>query len=139
MGSVGYYGAQIKRSVWKVEPRKAGIDAEDRVSFLTAARVAGHISVIGILTGIAGPLPLVPALVARFSQIDAYRCLSLIRASAAVNCQSALAWLAFRSSSHAAISSMSVCLSGMRRSRHWDERTPSSDSARSSQLPCFGV
>ena len=33
--------------------------------------------------------------VARFSQIDGYRCLSLIRASAAVNCQSALAWLAF--------------------------------------------
>ncbi len=27
----------------------------------------------------------------------------------------------------------------MRRSRHWDVRTPSSDSARSSQLPCFGV
>ena len=25
------------------------------------------------------------------------------------------------------------------RSRHWDVRTPSSDSARSSQLPCFGV
>jgi NADPH:quinone reductase-like Zn-dependent oxidoreductase len=29
---------------------------------MTAARVAGHISVIGILTGIAGPLPLMPAL-----------------------------------------------------------------------------
>ena len=27
----------------------------------------------------------------------------------------------------------------VRRSRHWDVRTPSSDSARSSQLPCFGV
>src|SRR5216110_3808484 len=38
----------------------------------------------------------------------------------------------------AAISAMRVCLSGMRRSRHWDVRTPSSDSARSSQLPCFG-
>jgi len=37
----------------------------------------------------------------------------------------------------AAISSMRVCLSGMWRSRHWDERTPSSDSAISSQLPCF--
>ena len=33
---------------------------------------------------------------------------------------------------------MRVCWSGMRRSRHWDERTPSSDSAISSQLPCFG-
>ena len=31
------------------------------------------------------------------------------------------------------------CLLGMRRSRHWDVRTPSSDSARLSQLPCFGV
>ncbi|VFU08800.1 zinc-dependent alcohol dehydrogenase family protein [Methylocella tundrae] len=30
---------------------------------MTAARVGGHISVIGILTGVAGPLPLVPALV----------------------------------------------------------------------------
>jgi hypothetical protein len=76
---------------------------------------------------------------ARFSQIDGYRCLSLIRALAVVNCQPALAWLAFRSSSQAAISSMRVCLFGMRRSRHWDERTPSSDSAISSQLPCFGV
>ena len=37
------------------------------------------------------------ALVARFSQIDGYRYLSLIRASAVVNCQSALAWLTFRS------------------------------------------
>src|ERR1700733_13698592 len=30
-------------------------------------------------------------------------------------------------------------LSAIRRSRHWDESTPSSDSAKSSQLPCFGV
>jgi uncharacterized membrane protein len=81
----------------------------------------------------------VDVLVARFGQIDGYRCFSLMRASAVVNCQSALAWLTFRSSSQAAISSMRVCLSGMRRSRHWDERTPSSDSAISSQLPCFGV
>jgi hypothetical protein len=36
-------------------------------------------------------------LVARFSQIDGYRYLSLIRASTEVNCQSALAWLTFRS------------------------------------------
>ena len=56
-----------------------------------------------------------------------------------VNCQSALVWLALRSCSQAAISSMRVALSGMRRSRHWDVRTPSSDSARLSQLPCFGV
>jgi len=34
-------------------------------------------------------------LVARFNQIDGYRCLSLMRAPAVVNCQSALAWLAF--------------------------------------------
>jgi hypothetical protein len=27
----------------------------------------------------------------------------------------------------------------MRRSRHWAARMPSSDSARSSQLPCLGV
>ncbi|SFM29352.1 zinc-dependent alcohol dehydrogenase family protein [Methylobacterium pseudosasicola] len=30
---------------------------------MEAVRVAGHISVIGILTGVAGPLPLVPALI----------------------------------------------------------------------------
>src|SRR5947209_15295812 len=78
-------------------------------------------------------------LVARFSQIEGYRCLSLMRALGVVKCQFALVWLALRSCSQAAISSMRVCLSGMRRSRHWDDRTPSSDSARSSQLPCFGV
>ena len=78
-------------------------------------------------------------LVARFSQIEGYRCLSLMRALGVVKCQFALVWLALRSCSQAAISSMRVCLSEMRRSRHWDDRTPSSDSARSSQLPCFGV
>src|SRR5450631_2348587 len=78
-------------------------------------------------------------LVARFIQIEGYRCLSLMRALGVVKCQFAVAWLAFRSCSQAAISSMMVCLSGIRRSRHWDDRTPSSDSARSSQLPCFGV
>ena len=45
----------------------------------------------------------------------------------------------YRKNSQAAISSMRVCLSGMRRSRHWEARTPSSDSARLSQEPCFGV
>lgn len=30
---------------------------------MAAVRVAGHVSVIGILTGVAGPLPLVPALI----------------------------------------------------------------------------
>src|SRR6516164_791615 len=65
--------------------------------------------------------------------------LSLMRAFLVVNCQSALVWLALRSCSQAAISSMRICLLGMRRSRHWDVRTPSSDSARLSQLPCFGV
>src|SRR5439155_10173327 len=83
--------------------------------------------------------PRFSALVARFNQIEGYRCLSLIRALAVVKCQSALAWFALRSCSQAATSSMRSCLSGMRRSRHWDDRTPSSDSARSSQLPCFGV
>ena len=57
-------------------------------------------------------------LVARFSQIEGYRCLSLTRASGVVNCQSALVCRAFRACSHAAISSARLCLSGMRRSRH---------------------
>src|ERR1035438_5596545 len=78
-------------------------------------------------------------LVGRFIQIDGYRCLSLMRAFLVVNCQSALVRLVFRSCCHAAISSMRVCLSGIRRSRHCLVRTPSSDSARLSQLPCFGV
>src|SRR6266478_5449777 len=78
-------------------------------------------------------------LVARFSQIAGYRCLSLMRAFLVVNCQSALVWLALRSCSQAAISSTRICLLGMRRLRHWEVRTPSSDSAKSSQLPCFGV
>src|SRR5438552_11533126 len=71
-----------------------------------------------------------PHLVACFSQIAGYRCLSLMRAFLVVNCQSALVWLALRSCSQAAISSMRICLLGMRRLRHWDVRTPSSDSAR---------
>src|SRR5215468_2308496 len=50
-----------------------------------------------------------------------------MRAFLVVNCQSALVWLALRSCSQAAISSMRICLLGMRRSRHWDVRTPSSD------------
>src|SRR6266446_157890 len=78
-------------------------------------------------------------LVARFSQIAGYRCLSLMRAFLVVNCQSALVWLALRSCFQAAISSTRICLLGMRRLRHWEVRTPSSDSARLSQLPCFGV
>ena len=43
-----------------------------------------------------------------------------------VKCQFAVVWLALRSCSQAAISSTRVCLSGIRRSRHWDDRTPSS-------------
>src|SRR6202140_1292894 len=78
-------------------------------------------------------------LVARFSQNDGYRCLSLTRALEVVKCQLALVWWALRSHSQAAISSMWVFFSGMGGPRHWDNRTPGSDSARSSQLPCLGV
>jgi len=78
-------------------------------------------------------------LVARVIHIAGYSLLSLTRASAVVNCQSALACAPFRSFSQAATSSIRVCLSGMRRSRHWLDSTASSDSAISSQLPCFGV
>jgi len=45
-------------------------------------------------------------IVGRFIQIDGYRCFSLMRAFLVENCQSALAWLAFRSCCHAAISSI---------------------------------
>src|SRR5271155_4964420 len=56
-----------------------------------------------------------------------------MRASAVVKCQLALACLASRWCSQAAISSISVPLSAMRRLRHCEVRTPSSDSPRSSQ------
>ena len=46
----------------------------------------------------------------------------MIRALGVVKCQFALVWLALRSCSQAAISSTRVCLSGIRRSRHWDDR-----------------
>ena len=56
--------------------------------------------------------------------------------------QPALVWLALRSCSQAAISSMRVCLSGMRRSRHWDVRTPSwtrPDRASCRVLECSAI
>jgi hypothetical protein len=41
-----------------------------------------------------------------------------MRAFLVVNCQSALVWLALRSCSQAAISSMRICLLGMKALRH---------------------
>src|SRR5271163_4950784 len=78
-------------------------------------------------------------LVGRVIQNDGYKLFSLILASFVVNCQSALVWRRFRSTSQAATSLARVGLSGIRRSRHWVARAPSSDSAISSKLPCFGV
>ena len=57
-------------------------------------------------------------LVPRVAQIDGYSRFSFTRASAVVNCQSALACFLFRWASQAAVSSVSIALSGMRRSRH---------------------
>src|SRR5271166_2414919 len=62
-----------------------------------------------------------------------------MRASSVVNCQSAFTALAFRSPVQDATSAVRLSMLGMRRSRHWLERTDSSDSAMSSQLPCLGV
>src|SRR5450432_374130 len=78
-------------------------------------------------------------LVPRVAHIAGYSLFSLTRASAVVKCQSALACLLLRLLSHAATSPVRDCLSEMRRSRHCLDRTLSSDSAMSSQLPCFGV
>src|ERR1700722_10934470 len=78
-------------------------------------------------------------LVPRVAHIAGYSRFSFTRASAVVNCQSALACFLLRLSSQAATSSVRVCLSGMRRSRHWPDNTLSSDSAMFSQLPCLGV
>src|SRR5208283_5232253 len=52
-----------------------------------------------------------------------YNLFSLTRASAVVKCQSALACFLLRLFSHAATSSVRVCLSAMRRSRHWLDKT----------------
>jgi RNA-directed DNA polymerase len=79
------------------------------------------------------------ALVPRVIHIAGYSLFSLTRASAVVKCQSALACFLLRLSSQAATSSVRICLSEIRRSRHWLDKTLSSDSAMSSQLPCLGV
>ena len=73
------------------------------------------------------------------AHIAGYNLFSLTRASAVVNCQSALVWFLLRRLSQAATSLIRVCLSGIRRSRHCPDRTLSSDSAMFSQLPCLGV
>jgi hypothetical protein len=83
------------------------------------------------------PIPMKPGRAARVDY--EYERNGTMRASLVVKCQSDLVLLVLWSCCQAAISSMRVCLSGMRRSRHWAGRTPSSDSARSSQLPCLGV
>ena len=58
------------------------------------------------------------ALLPRVVHIAGYSLFSLTRASAVVNCQSALVWCLLRLASQAATSSIRVCLSGIRRSRH---------------------
>src|SRR3954452_11145392 len=52
---------------------------------------------------------------------------------------SGLVCFLLRTFSQASTCSIKVCLSAIRRSRHCEVRTPSSDSAISSQLPCLGV
>jgi YD repeat-containing protein len=76
---------------------------------------------------------------ARMKCLCPRRTFSLTRASAVLNCQLALAWCLLRWSCHALTSWARICLSAMRRSRHCDASTPSSDSAVLSQLPCLGV
>ena len=78
-------------------------------------------------------------LVPRVAHNAGYSLFSLTRACAVVNCQSAFAWFWLRLSCQAATSSTRACLSGIRRSRHCEDRTLSSDLAMFSQLPCFGV
>src|SRR5271156_1487446 len=110
-------------------PRKresSGTRRNDRVSPRADESSAQALGVRGILVG-------------RVIQNDGYRLFSLILASFVVNCQSAFVWRRFRSTSQAATSLARVGLSGIRRSRHWVARAPSSDSAISSKLPCFGV
>ncbi len=84
-------------------------------------------------------IPAALALVPRVAHNAGYSLFSLTRACAVVNCQFAFAWFRLRLSCQAATSSIRACLSGIRRSRHCDDRTLSSDSAMFSQLPCFGV
>ena len=74
-------------------------------------------------------------LVLRVAHIDGYSRFSFTRASAVVNCQSALECLLFRSASQAAVSSVSIALSGMRRSRHCVVSTLSRTARRGGALP----
>src|SRR3954463_5263966 len=83
-----------------------------------------------------GALTAVIFLVPQVAHIAGYNRFSFTRASAVVKCQSALTCFLFRLFSQAATSSARVSLSGIRRSRHWPDKTLSSDSAISSQLPC---
>jgi len=78
------------------------------------------------IEGLEGPFELISG-ESSPEGLKAYR-----RPSRTVLANSSVVWHCDRRP-QTAISSMRVCLSGIRRSRHWDDRTPSSDSARSSQ------
>ena len=65
--------------------------------------------------------------------------MSLVLASAVVNCQSMVVWVALRWLAQAATSERNRSMSGILRARHWRARTLSSHSAMLSQLACLGV
>ena len=112
-----------------------------RAQWRSSPIFSGPVEVIGPAAGGGGSRPSRVRLRAdtRVVHIAGYNRFSFTRASAVVNCQSVLTWLLFQLCCHAATSSTRVCLSAMRRSRHWPDKTLSSDSAMFIQLPCFGV
>lgn len=95
-------------------------DGEDRPEDIAALCVASHShpGQVVLARRVARSETRVFRLVPRVVHIAGYSLFSLTRASAAVNCQSALVWFLLRLRSHAATSSLKVCLSGIRRSRH---------------------
>jgi hypothetical protein len=85
------------------------------------------------------PIGMRKPLVDRHTLTFGYRCFSLMRASAVVNCQSTPTCRRFRSWPQAWASAPTVDGSGIRRSRHCRVSTLNSDSATFNQLPCLGV
>jgi hypothetical protein len=73
---------------------------------------------IQLIARLPEPTLATAVLVPRVVHIAGYNRLSFTRASVVVNCQSAVTCFLFRLCSQAATSSIKVCLSGIRRSRH---------------------
>ena len=78
-------------------------------------------------------------LVLYYTLIDGYNLFNFILASSVVNRQSTFASAVLRINCQAATSSFNCSLLSILRDKHCRDKIPSSISAISSQLPCFGA